>query len=177
MEPRSTVPWIAVMVGMTIVVLADPLIAANWKLIPLAVLVAGVGGYAISSGINWISAASPRGAATMAAVVQAAECIAIQVAMVSKGASGVQSLVMAFGPFILFRLVVTSMDLFIDEFTMPLLAGLIGAAVFACAVPLIAAGHPGLAIWTCVGIGGVLGFAEGLVSGALLWRMIPESRR
>jgi hypothetical protein len=169
------------MLAMTVVVPADPLISANWKLIPLAVVVAWVAAFAISSGVNRISAASQRGAAWSTVVVLAAASVAIEVAIEvaidSRRASSFQSLLMAFGPFILFQLVVKSMDRFIDEFTVPLLAGMIGAVVFAGGVPLIAGGHPGLPIWTCMGIGAGLGFAEGVVSGALLWRMIPKVLR
>lgn len=165
------------MLAMTVVVLADPLIRANWKLIPLAVVIAGTAAFAISSGVNRISAGSQRGAAWLTVVVLAAACVAVQVAMASKGASSFQSLLMAFGPFVLFQLVVKSMDRFIDEFTMPLLAGMIGAVVFAAAVPLIVNGHPGLPIWTSMGIGAGLGFAEGVVSGVLLWQMVPKLLR
>ncbi|MFD3404107.1 hypothetical protein ACFWUU_25695 [Kribbella sp. NPDC058693] len=177
MARRSTVPWIGVLLAMTVVVLADPLIKADRMLIPLAVVVAGVAAFAISSGINRISAGTPRSAAWTTAVVLVAACIAVGIAMASKRTSSVQSLVLAFGPFVLFRLVAKSMDRFIDEFTLPLVAGMIAVAVFAGAVPLIAYGHPGLPIWPAIGIGAGLGFAEGLVSGALLWRMVPKFLR
>jgi hypothetical protein len=164
------------MLAVTVVVLAEPLIGANWKLVPLAVLVAGPAAFGIWSGFNWISAGS-RGVAGLTVAVLVVASIAIQTAMDSSGASEFQLLVMAFGPFILFQFVMKSVDRFVDDFIGPLLAGLIGAAVFAGGTPLIAYGHPRLPIWACVGIGAGLGSVEGVVSGALLWRMVPEFLR
>ncbi|MGW6279421.1 hypothetical protein [Kribbella sp. NPDC055071] len=176
MRQTSTVPWVGLLLGMTAVVLSDPLIKANWQLVPIAVLVAGLGAYAISSALNWIPRASPSATGWLTVAVLAVAIFASQLAMASTRASELQATVMVFGPYVLLRLVTGSLDLVTSAppaSSPPLLAGIIGGVVFAAAVPLIAHAHPGLPIWTCLGIGAGLGFVEGIVSGAFLLRLVP----
>jgi hypothetical protein len=167
MTRTSTVPLVGLMLGLTVVVLADPLIAQNLLLIPLSMVIAGVSTYALSSGVNRVPGASPRPLATLTVVVLMAAAIAGTVAMVSQAFFD-HLLAMALAPFILFRIVVAAVDLITPSFTVSLLAGLTGAASFAAFVPLVANGHPDLPIWTCVGIGAALGFVEGFVAGCCI---------
>ncbi len=167
MKRTSTVPWVGLMLGFTVVVLADPLIGQNLLLIPLAMVIAGASTYALSSGVNRIPGASPRATAVLTTLVLSAAAVAGCVAMVSK-ASANQLLAMALGPFVLFRIVVAAVDLITPAFTVSLLGGLTGAAAFAAVVPLVANGHPGVPIWSCVLIGAGAGFAEGFVAGCCI---------
>ncbi|MEU4198056.1 hypothetical protein AB0E69_39605 [Kribbella sp. NPDC026611] len=171
--PTTTVPWIGVMLAMTVAGLAGPLVGLNWKLILIAVVVAAVAAFAISLAFSLISPVT-RSSAWVAAAVVAVGCIGVQVGLGSETASWGRFLVTAFGPYVLFRCVTASMDRLVRHFLVPVLAGLVGAAVYAAAVPLLAAGYPGLSFWWCVGLGAGLGFVEGMVTGALLWRMVPE---
>jgi hypothetical protein len=177
MRQTSTVPWVGLLLSMTAVVLADPVIKANWQLVPIAVLVAGISTYAISAALNWIPDASSSAVGWMTVAVLAASIVVSQLAMASTRASELQSTLMVFGPYVLLRLVTGSLDLVTSAppaSSPPLLAGIVGGVVFAAAVPLIAHGHPDVPIWTCLGIGAGLGFLEGIVSGAFLLRLVPK---
>lgn len=167
MKRTSTVPWVGLMLGFTVVVLADPLVGQNLLLVPLAMVIAGATTYALSSGVNRIPGASPRATAVLTTLVLSAAAVAGSVAMMAT-ASADQLLAMALAPFILFRIVVAAVDLITPAFTVSLLGGLTGAAAFAMVVPLVANGRPGLPIWTCVVIGVGAGFAEGFVAGCCI---------
>src|ERR1700754_535143 len=131
MTRTSTVPWVGVLLGMTVVVLADPMIKANWQLIPLAVVVAGASAYAISATLNWIPRASPRATAWLTVVVLMVAILGSQLAMSGRHATELQLTLMVFGPYILLRLVTGSLDLVTSAASPPLLAGIIGGVVFA----------------------------------------------
>lgn len=170
MTGRSTVPLAGILLGFTVMVLADPLFPDSnwWAPTLIAIGVAAVSAYVISHGVNELPGASPRLVAGLTTVLLIGSGIGAVTPLWPKLDSTLLSILLVVAPFWLFHLTVWSVDRFTTSFTVSLLAGGSAAVLFAGAVSLLAFGNPGLSLWTCLGIGAAIAYGEGVVIGAFL---------
>ncbi|KOV81658.1 hypothetical protein [Nocardia sp. NRRL S-836] len=170
MRGTWNVPFTGVLLGITVLLLADPLIPGSaWWLSPLLCTgVATVSTLLISFGVNTIPGASARFVAGLTSGLLLAATVGSVVATPAGTGSTLEAIVPGAAPFLLFRAVVATADMLTPSFTVSLLAGLTGTAVYTAAVPLVAAKHPGLSLWACLGIAAVIGYVEGMLVGAAL---------
>jgi thiol:disulfide interchange protein len=150
------------------VALVDPLLSQWYWPMLVGVLVAALSAYLFAHGVNRVPGASPKAVAGLtAAGLILATGIAV-VATQNRTGTLLQALVIALLPYVGFRLVVWVVDRFTPSFTVSLLAGLAGMAVFAAAMPLLASGRPNLSTWDCIAIAAGADLLVGLLIGVLL---------
>lgn len=159
---------LGLMLAMTAWALVKPLLSGWWPPTLIGGGVAAVSALLFSYGLAHIPDASPRLVATLTTVLLLVATAGAVVFLFPRVDSAVQTVVLAAAPFVLFRLVVPTVDLFTPSFTVSLLAGLSGMVVFAAAAPLLAHSYANLSVWACVGIAAALGYVEGVVAGGLL---------
>jgi hypothetical protein len=174
---KSTVPQAGLVLGLTASILAEPFFPSRfaWFLrVVVAVVVAGATAYLIAHGVNRLSDASSAATAGLVVVIQIAATVGSVVALNTRLDNNLQVLVLAFSPFVMFRLVVATVDLFTGAFTVSLLAGLAGVVVFAAAVPMVSIGYPSLGSWAGIGTGAAIAYFDGVLIGAFLRPMFPR---
>ena len=169
------VPVAGALLGLTVLLLVDPLFpGSTWWVPPiLAIAVAALSALLISYGVNHLPAASPPSVARLTTAMMLAATAGEVLPLLPRTDSILQTIVMVAAPFLMFRAVVLTVDLFTPSFTVSLLAGLSGMAVLAAAVPLLALSHPTWSLWACLGIAAAVGYLEGLVVGRLLKPSFP----
>ncbi len=175
MRGTWNVPITGVLLGFTVLLLVDPLFTdSNWWLPALlSMAVATMSAFLISHGVNAIPGASPRLVAGLTVALLLAATAGMEIPLYSRLDSALQSIVLTAAPFVLFRVAVSTVDMFTPSFTVSLLAGLSAMVLFAAGVPLLVLGNPSLSLWACMGFAAAIAYVEGIAIGAALRPLFP----
>lgn len=167
MTKRPHVEVVGVMLGLTAMVLTDPLIHTWWVPIAIAASTAGLGGLVIGHAVNSLPRVPARLLAGATAAVTVAGSVVAVVIASSRGGT-VQDIAIALSSVVVLRLVGATVDRLTPSINVSLIAALLGSVVGLAAVSLLLLAQPHLSVWAAVGEGSAAGYLEGVVTGFAL---------
>ncbi|WP_447005916.1 hypothetical protein ACRAKI_05285 [Saccharothrix isguenensis] len=170
-------PLAGTLMGVAAMVLVDPLLPQWYWPILIGVPVAALSAFLFAHGVNRIPGASPKVVAGLTTAGLVLAMVVVVVGTQTRGDTVLEALVPVAWPFVGFRLVVAVVDRFTPSFTVSLLAGLAGTAVFSAAMPLLTSGRPDLSMWDCIALAAGAHCLMGVLVGVLLKPLFDTSAR